>query len=231
MSPALVEKLRARAKEREAAASPPSDAPVATEKLEFKPEEGDRVFLQYPKPSKAEERDQVDLGFNSVKPTTTTSARKPSLFMQSKTGESPNLATMPKKIVPEKDLVPLQKSSQQSTKKYKPTSDDPMEEILSYFGREPTEDEKAAMEWMQPVVPKMRQEETKITTQRIVSYRFDLSGNLLTKEMQESIPTHHGLHHHGNDPELAGYTILELLHLAKSTVPGQVSLFPYLGCD
>lgn len=97
-----------------------------------------------------------------------------------------------------------------------------MDEILSYFGRAPTEDEKKAMEWMKPIIPKLRKEDTKIITQRIVAYRFDLSGNLLTREMQESLPTYHGLHHHGEDPDLAGYTILELLHLSKSTVPGQV---------
>lgn len=102
-----------------------------------------------------------------------------------------------------------------------------MEEILAYFGRAPTEEEKQAMEWMQPIVPKLRKEETKTTTQRIVAYRFDLSGNLLTKEMQETIPTYHGLHHHGEDPDLAGYTLLEILHLSKSTFPAQVRPFDF----
>jgi hypothetical protein len=91
------------------------------------------------------------------------------------------------------------------------------------------------MEWMQPVTPKTREEGAKIITQRIVGYRFDLNGNVLTKEMMESIPTYKGLHHHGEDPDLAGYTILELLHLAKSTVPGQVfwrlSTTKKPGCD
>ncbi|KAJ3372121.1 RNA polymerase II associated protein 1 [Allomyces arbusculus] len=51
--------------------------------------------------------------------------------------------------------------------------------------------------------------------------RFDFSGRLLTKDVARSLPTHLGLHHHGDDPSLAGYTVPELLHLSHSTVPGQ----------
>ncbi|KNE55361.1 hypothetical protein AMAG_01261 [Allomyces macrogynus ATCC 38327] len=51
--------------------------------------------------------------------------------------------------------------------------------------------------------------------------RFDFSGRLLTKDVAQSLPTHLGLHHLGDDPSLAGYTVPELLHLSHSTVPGQ----------
>ncbi|KNE60013.1 hypothetical protein AMAG_05452 [Allomyces macrogynus ATCC 38327] len=51
--------------------------------------------------------------------------------------------------------------------------------------------------------------------------RFDFSGRFLTKDVAQSLPTHLGLHHHGDNPSLAGYTVPELLHLSHSTVPGQ----------
>ncbi|KAF9160946.1 RNA polymerase II associated protein 1 [Actinomortierella ambigua] len=50
-------------------------------------------------------------------------------------------------------------------------------------------------------------------------YRFDFSGKLLD-EGQE-VPMHLGLHHHGQDPTKPGYTLSELLHLIRSSVPSQ----------
>ncbi|OMH85630.1 RNA polymerase II-associated protein rba50 [Zancudomyces culisetae] len=49
--------------------------------------------------------------------------------------------------------------------------------------------------------------------------RFDFAGSIV--DVLDEIPTSHGLHHHGEDPDDAGYTIPELLHLARSTVPSQ----------
>ncbi|KAJ3368468.1 RNA polymerase II associated protein 1 [Kappamyces sp. JEL0680] len=50
--------------------------------------------------------------------------------------------------------------------------------------------------------------------------RFDFNGDIIAKE-KESFS---GLYHHGDDPEKAGYTVPELAHLAKSTVPSQRSV-------
>ena len=50
--------------------------------------------------------------------------------------------------------------------------------------------------------------------------RFDLDGNLLEATDAE-LPVHSGLFHHGDDPEAAGYTVPELLHLARSSVASQ----------
>ena len=36
-----------------------------------------------------------------------------------------------------------------------------------------------------------------------------------------SLPTHLALHHHGEEPAVAGYTLAELLLLARSSVPQQ----------
>ncbi|PWA01472.1 hypothetical protein BB558_002443 [Smittium angustum] len=49
--------------------------------------------------------------------------------------------------------------------------------------------------------------------------RFDFEGTIV--DVLDDIPTHKGLHHHGDDPDNAGYTIPEILHLMRSTVAGQ----------
>ncbi|CAJ0756808.1 11216_t:CDS:2 [Entrophospora sp. SA101] len=50
-------------------------------------------------------------------------------------------------------------------------------------------------------------------------FRFDFSGNIIEKNIE--VPTYMGLHHHGDEPDRAGYTISELLHLTRSVVPSQ----------
>ncbi|CAH8510214.1 unnamed protein product [Dicrocoelium dendriticum] len=49
--------------------------------------------------------------------------------------------------------------------------------------------------------------------------RFDLSGLLVHPDAV--VDTHLGLHHHGDEPERAGYTVGELFHLSRSSVPAQ----------
>lgn len=51
--------------------------------------------------------------------------------------------------------------------------------------------------------------------------RFDFKGNLLPPRKSQELPTHLGLHHHGDAPGAAGYTIPELSHLARSSFPAQ----------
>lgn len=51
--------------------------------------------------------------------------------------------------------------------------------------------------------------------------RFDFKGNLLPPSRSRELPTHLGLHHHGDTPGAAGYTIPELSHLARSLFPAQ----------
>lgn len=51
--------------------------------------------------------------------------------------------------------------------------------------------------------------------------RYDLFGNIALVETENQYdPT---LHHHGEEPDRAGYTIEELIHLSRSTVPLQRS--------
>ncbi|KAL1859068.1 hypothetical protein Daus18300_009708 [Diaporthe australafricana] len=55
----------------------------------------------------------------------------------------------------------------------------------------------------------------------IASLRFDFKGRLLAPSRSRKIPVTKGLHHHGQAPEAAGYTIGELGILARSAVPAQ----------
>lgn len=51
--------------------------------------------------------------------------------------------------------------------------------------------------------------------------RFSLLGTILSPSTSLSLPTNLGLHHHGNDPQAAGYTIPELAILGRSSFPAQ----------
>ncbi|KJZ72422.1 hypothetical protein HIM_08225 [Hirsutella minnesotensis 3608] len=55
----------------------------------------------------------------------------------------------------------------------------------------------------------------------IAALRFDFRGRFLSPRVSRSIPSTRGLHHHGEAPEAAGYTVAELAHLARSSVPAQ----------
>lgn len=85
-----------------------------------------------------------------------------------------------------------------------------------YFPDLPKEVNK--LKWMQPI----HQEENKnCIIEDVFECRFDFSGNLVPPTRQIESTVHSGLHHHSESPELAGYTIVELEHLARSTFASQ----------
>ncbi|WVF65339.1 hypothetical protein IAT40_000065 [Kwoniella sp. CBS 6097] len=91
-------------------------------------------------------------------------------------------------------------------------SEDPsLSDLKAYFPSVPSETSKLA--WLQPV--------PQTTSQQSTATRFDLSGNVLSSAAQTDLPSHLGLHHHGSSPDLAGYTISDILYLCRSTVPSQ----------
>jgi hypothetical protein len=53
-----------------------------------------------------------------------------------------------------------------------------------------------------------------LLTQTNEQARFDFNGNVLTGS--EGIPEYVGLHHHGDEPDRAGYTLEELFLLSRS---------------
>uniref|UniRef100_A0A8D0KX28 RNA polymerase II associated protein 1 n=1 Tax=Strix occidentalis caurina TaxID=311401 RepID=A0A8D0KX28_STROC len=73
------------------------------------------------------------------------------------------------------------------------------------------------LEWMKDL-PSPRQKKTKKGMQA----RFSLKGELIPADAD--LPTHLGLHHHGEEAERAGYSLRELFHLSRSQVTQQRTL-------
>ncbi|WVQ93014.1 hypothetical protein IAU59_000077 [Kwoniella sp. CBS 9459] len=92
--------------------------------------------------------------------------------------------------------------------------DPSLSELKAYFPSVPSETSKLA--WLQPLVTAPTASKSQST-----ATRFDLSGNVLSSTAQADLPSHLGLHHHGTSPDLAGYTISDILYLSRSTVPSQ----------
>ncbi|KAI8638168.1 hypothetical protein BD408DRAFT_352412 [Parasitella parasitica] len=111
-----------------------------------------------------------------------------------------------------------------------------------YFAKVPMENDKLA--WMDNrfLTPEIRKQEAQrlkeleeleeenkesgaVSTEVEKVYRkvrFDLQGRIIDQSVD--IPHHKGLHHHGDEPEKAGYTLAELFHLVRSQVPSQRSM-------
>ncbi|XP_070776192.1 RNA polymerase II-associated protein 1 [Enoplosus armatus] len=77
--------------------------------------------------------------------------------------------------------------------------------------------EPEKLEWMRDL-PAPRRKGTKTAMQA----RFDFAGTLIPPT--EDLPTHLGLHHHGEEPERAGYSLQELFLLSRSQIIQQRSL-------
>lgn len=73
------------------------------------------------------------------------------------------------------------------------------------------------LEWMKDL-PQARQKRTKKGLQA----RFSLKGEIIPPDAD--LPTHLGLHHHGEEAERAGYSLQELFHLSRSQVIQQRAL-------
>ncbi|KAB0402333.1 hypothetical protein E2I00_006991, partial [Balaenoptera physalus] len=73
------------------------------------------------------------------------------------------------------------------------------------------------LHWTQDLPPLRRQQ-----TQERMQARFSLQGELLAPSVD--LPTHLGLHHHGEEAERAGYSLQELFHLTRSQVSQQRAL-------
>nr|XP_046269067.1 RNA polymerase II-associated protein 1 isoform X2 [Scatophagus argus] len=77
--------------------------------------------------------------------------------------------------------------------------------------------EPEKLQWMRDL-PAPRRKGTK----KAMQARFDFAGSLIPPT--EDLPTHLGLHHHGEEPERAGYSLQELFLLSRSQVIQQRSL-------
>jgi hypothetical protein len=94
-----------------------------------------------------------------------------------------------------------------------------------YFPSLPADPSKLA--WMAPIPTHgsvADQESSYYPGQSALSasaLRFDFRGSLLPPRIARAMPVTKGLHHHGDAPEAAGYTISELSRLARSSFPAQ----------
>ncbi|KAJ5667984.1 uncharacterized protein N7477_006554 [Penicillium maclennaniae] len=109
-----------------------------------------------------------------------------------------------------------------------PSSPNFLSDLQSHYFPEITHD-PTALSWLQP--PPDDEEDPASTSayhpaSSAISIapsaiRFSLRGSIIAPNTSLSLPTTLGLHHHGEDPHAAGYTIPELAILSRSTFPAQ----------
>ncbi|KAG0001925.1 hypothetical protein BGZ80_002136 [Entomortierella chlamydospora] len=128
--------------------------------------------------------------------------------------------------------IPHNDSAFQAKRHEEEEGDHPLALRKKYFADVPSEPEK--LEWMgiesenmddgarhtpgKSVAPGPQPYTVSEADPPAAHYRFDFSGMIIEGK---DTPIHMGLHHHGMDPTKAGYTLSELLHLIRSTVPSQ----------
>ncbi|ETN41382.1 uncharacterized protein HMPREF1541_03317 [Cyphellophora europaea CBS 101466] len=81
-----------------------------------------------------------------------------------------------------------------------------------------------ALEWLQSPSPQDLEASSyspALTSYPASSIRFSFRGSLIPPATSLRLPTSLGLHHHGDAPDSAGYTIPELTLLSRSSLPNQ----------
>jgi len=87
-----------------------------------------------------------------------------------------------------------------------------------YFPHLPKDIDK--LKWMKST-PEDETAKDNAVIESVSDCRFDFNGNLVPPTREITSTTTSALHHHSQDPQLAGYTVLELDHLSRSTYPSQ----------
>ncbi|CAG8754648.1 1204_t:CDS:1 [Gigaspora margarita] len=140
---------------------------------------------------------------------------------QKNEGSKQNISSSTKLNIDHQDLSPKTFESEDSMllemkKKFYP--DTPIEyEKLEWMGVDFKNDKAQSS-----CEPQKRDHDPSVTTPLDppeASYRFDFNGKIIDKN--STVPSYIGLHHHGAEPDRAGYTLDELLHLMRSVVPSQ----------
>ncbi|XP_059143141.1 RNA polymerase II-associated protein 1-like [Physella acuta] len=109
----------------------------------------------------------------------------------------------------------VQKEKRKQLKKADPELDLPVKPDKNWVHM--TTVEKDKLEWMKDLPPP-----SSLSSETGRAARFDFKGNLLPVDVD--LPVNMGLHHHGEEPERAGYTLEELFQLARSSNLQQRSL-------
>lgn len=231
LNPALIQRLLSRANIDEQTGPSPFDPPQP--EIEETPE---------PPPTiKVEDADKVEASKNI--PAAAARPPKPSVESVPETDSSKPKATSTKKIADDydedkappqipPDLFPITdqpKSVHFPVPPALPDLDPSDPNFLAtlhekYFPNLPADPSKLA--WMAPI-PTEDSPADKDSSYYphpeipVNALRFDFQGRFLSPRVSRSIPSSKGLHHHGDAPEAAGYTVAELAHLARSAVPAQ----------
>ncbi|ORX45015.1 hypothetical protein BCR36DRAFT_585891 [Piromyces finnis] len=103
-------------------------------------------------------------------------------------------------------------------------------DMLKLAEKEATsKEELEKIEWMKPLGNNNEENKSDIDVKEsdsekpsVSKLRFDFKGNILEKNSNISMSK--GLHHHGDDPTQAGYTLDEFLYLTRSSVFSQKSI-------
>ena len=231
LNPALIQRLLSRANIDEQTGPSPFDPPQPEKEETAEP----------PPTIKVEDVDKVEASKNI--PAATARPPKPSVESVPETDFSKPKATSTKKIADDydedkappqipPDLFPITdqpKSVHFPVPPALPDLDPSDPNFLAtlhekYFPNLPADPSKLA--WMAPI-PTEDSPADKDSSYYphpeipVNALRFDFQGRFLSPRVSRSIPSSKGLHHHGDAPEAAGYTVAELAHLARSAVPAQ----------
>lgn len=233
MDPALLERFlrRARIDDDEKAGS---ETPTATPTSTPAPATTSAVEESMtPKPQKSV---SFDIPPPGQKPTPSTS-HKPSPPKSSANDDRPPLHP-PNDLLPASEKPPTLDPSvietfhfprpKQPMPVLDPSSPDFLTDLQSHYFPEMTTD-PAALSWLRP--PSSDPEDpdsispyhpaSSAISMAPSEIRFSLRGTILGPSTSLALPTTLGLHHHGNDPQAAGYTIPELAILSRSTFAAQ----------
>ncbi|KAG8790973.1 hypothetical protein FRC17_008824 [Serendipita sp. 399] len=94
-----------------------------------------------------------------------------------------------------------------------------------YFPEEPHPSQNPTLAWLIPGAAastvKTTQAPSSAASSLPLTVRYDLQGRVIPHHLKQTLPSHLGLHHHGDSPDDAGYTLDELLLLSRSTLPAQ----------
>ncbi|KAI9291767.1 hypothetical protein K502DRAFT_113799 [Neoconidiobolus thromboides FSU 785] len=82
--------------------------------------------------------------------------------------------------------------------------------------------EQDKLKWMDEIPDSDNNDKPKEKQNQLLRLRFNFQGDIVNSK--QDIPTHHGLHHHGKSPELAGYSLEELMMYLNSSYIYQKTL-------
>lgn len=226
LDPSIVQRLLARANLDEPSEPSPFDPPPVAAPVEA---ESAAQPTPPPPPVRVEDVPDDDDNTRTEIPTddVTASTKKVTFNIPDNYDEDKEPSQVPSDLFP---LSDLQKESTHfpsapSVPDLDPSDPDFLSNLHEkYFANLPADPSKLA--WMAPIPTEGSVADKESTYYphpeiAVSALRFDFRGRFLSPRVSRTISSSKGLHHHGQAPEAAGYTIEELSILARSAVPAQ----------